>query len=231
MAQVEAPESLKVPDVLAVALLLLPGFVSEGVIRYYGNSPQLSEVQTVASALVFTLFNLVIALGLWRLIASRKRQPPALTALLASPVFLALLLAVSLLVGAAWTLADSRDWLFRFPLSARTSRTDVWGKAFQENVVHSKRHTVVTLGDGRVFSGIVRFVSEGETDSAVFIRPAFVELVGEMPQPALLRCTIVGGLLVPKASIQTIAFRDPLKEVIPPCTDLQLAASLRGAKE
>lgn len=53
----------------------------------------------------------------------------------------------------------------------------------------------------------------GESDFTVFLRPAFSELLGEMPAPALLRCAIVGGLLVPKASIQTIAFRDPLQQV------------------
>ncbi len=71
----------KLPDLLVLALILLPGFVSERVAAYYGLSPSLSEIETVASALAFTLVNVacvIAASKLWAIIA-RRPQPSVAT--------------------------------------------------------------------------------------------------------------------------------------------------------
>jgi hypothetical protein len=222
MAVVNDNEAL--PESFALAFMLLPGFLSEGVVRYYSTSTPLSEIETIASALTFTLLNAAIAVAVLRLIT---RTP--LRNATRSPGFIALVILVSLVTGAAWTVIDSRGWLFSIPLTDRTSRSDVWDNAMQQSVTLARRQVLVTLVDGRVYSGIVYMMSESDPAHTLFLRPAFTEVArSSSTGVAVERCAIVGGLLIPRAAIQLVAFRDPLKQQVAPCSDGDVAASLRG---
>ncbi len=224
------PSDQKLPDTLTLVLVLLPGFVSEGVVRYYYTSPKLSEVETVASALIFTLVDLALILTIWRLRDFLRNQDPRpLSSLVESPAFLASLIVVALVVGGAWAVIDQRNWLFRsVPLTERASRADVWDRAFEMSVVRGRKHVVVRLTDGGVYSGVAASISEGESEAGIFLQPAFVEGIGTPPPSkagASPRCAIANGVLVPKASIQLVAFRDPLPYKVDRCSDVELTAA------
>lgn len=224
------PSDQKLPDTLTLVLVLLPGFVSEGVVRYYHASPKLSEVETVASALIFTLVDLALVLAIWRLSdVLRNRDSRPLSSLVESPVFLISLILVAMLAGGAWAVVDQRNLVFRIlPLTERASRADVWDRAFQMSVVRGRKHIVVRLTDGGVYSGVAASISEGESEAGIFLQPAFVEGIGTPPASRAAtspRCAIAHGLLVPKASIQLVAFRDPLPYKVDRCSDVELTAA------
>lgn len=238
-----SPSEFKLPDLVVLALILLPGFLSERVAAYYGISPSLSEIETVASALAFTLVNVACVIAgskLWALIA--RRPQPSLAALFspATPLlsmrFISSVLLVSVVTGLAWAYLDSHNLLFRARVSARSSRSPVWNTVFLEHTYPSRfySHAIIAVASGAVYSGPVILYSQEETDGMVFLRPAFIDAppatASESSQtspPYAGRCRIPGGLLLFRTSIHSVAFRDPLKELVRACRDDEIAAFLR----
>lgn len=233
----------KLPDLLLLAFILLPGFLSERVAAYYGISPSLSEIETIASALAFTLVNVACVLAGLKLWACLARRPqPSLATLLSAPLlsgrFIGSVLLVSVLTGLAWAYLDSHNLLFRANVSARSSRSPVWDTVLLEHTYPSRfyRHAIVAVDGGAVYSGPVILYSQEDAEGMVFLRPAFVEappaaspLPPQTAPPYTGRCRIPGGLLLFRTSIHSVAFRDPLKEVVRPCRDDEVAAFVQAA--
>lgn len=137
---------------LKVLLVLLPGFVTTGVIRslYVGQNE--SEFDKVVRALAYSFLNYAIYAGFKSLLNftgffDLSRPLPSSTA------DVVLLAAISLILGlgvAAYKNNDGHRLWRRCRVTHRSSRQDIWQDSFVEG---QKSYVLVTLEDGRRLVG------------------------------------------------------------------------------
>ena len=169
------------PDILKVLLVLLPGFVTTGVIRALTISPEAGEFDKIVRALSYAFINYMI-LAVVRSASAIKYLDPTATPLL-QPLDIALLGLIALIVGCFVSAYKNNDghWVFRrFRITRRSSRSDIWQDCLA--VEGSKFHVVVTLEDGRrVLGWMVRHSDEMEKP-ALFLKDAtWLSESGDVP--------------------------------------------------
>ena len=170
----DEPKGFKVPENLALAIMLFPGFLTLSISEYFAYSPKLDGVQLIAAALTATLVNLSLALGIWSLIAHRRSWTvSSITELILRPGFIVLISILSISTGALWAVADSKGWLYCLRFTERLSRADVWNSAFcGNNDLKPPQYVRVITTSGDVYHGIPAFFSEGNEERALLISSA-----------------------------------------------------------
>src|SRR5713101_2683234 len=164
----------KLPDAVSVALLLLPGFITIRVSEYYATGSKLSEAETIASALGFTLVTLVSSLLLWRMrerLCGRAHLP--LGDMVQRTTFLGLIVAVSIGLGFLWAWVDAHDWGYKLSPTPRVSRQPIWQYLLDKNASRSEaRFVKVMLKDGTVYFGPPTRYSRSEEAERLYLEPA-----------------------------------------------------------
>lgn len=158
-------------DVFKVLLVLLPGFVTTGIIRALTVSSEDGESDKVVRALSYSFLNYAI----FSYIRSAKPVVSYLdpsVALLSRPVDVAWLAGIAIAMGcivSAYKNNDGHRILRLIRLTYRSSRSDIWHDSLVEG---GKFHVVVTLKDGRrIFGWPVRY-SDNIKDPALFLEKA-----------------------------------------------------------
>jgi hypothetical protein len=216
--------SPKWPDAVSTAFLLLPGFITIRVSEYYSTGDKLSEVETVASALAFTLVTLVCALLLWRAgerVFSGVYSP--ISGVGQRAPFLALIVTMAIGFGFLWAWADSHDVAYRVSPTRRVSRQPMWQWLFDSNAARTEpRFVKVMLEDGTTYFGPPARYSRSEGAETLYLEPA-AKIEGrkakdtkeglkadgaeESMSSKLRRCReVVGGVLVRKEAVDIVEF-------------------------
>jgi hypothetical protein len=216
----------KLPDQLALILLLLPGFVTQRISEYYSTGAKLSDIETLASALAFTLFDALITLAIWRGAEwfFGIGSTPALTRLVYRPPFLALMLLVSTALGFAWAAADARNWLYLVSPTSRSTRQPLWDTRFSENArltvtspegPQIRKGLILVVGtDGAYYLGTPKLSSDAvDKEEALLLEPAAVirprpsRRAGEaVDNPGLASCRLSPSVLLQKNAIRVVEF-------------------------
>ena len=173
-------------------IILFPGFLSLGLVRYISSMNHLSEFELVFYSFGFTIINLIIATLLYKLgglIAKKIKkgqlgQERYLT-------FYVLVAIISIFIGIVAGIAYENDWTFRLlrigpgttlitkrgyqrPLTFLLSR-NIQGK-FEEGRPEAMKTTEawvkIRLTSGETYEGYPEFFSMGEASSEVFLSPA-----------------------------------------------------------
>lgn len=159
------------PDIFKVLLVLLPGFVTTGVVRALTISREEGEFDKVVRALSYSFINYVI-LAVVRSSSATSYLDPAATPL-SRPIDIALLGLIALLMGCLVSAYKNNDWqraLRYLRLTYRSSRFDIWHDCLV--VEGSKFHVVVTLEDGRRIMGWMLRYSDGMEKPVLFLKDA-----------------------------------------------------------
>ncbi len=189
---------------LGVFLVLLPGFTCAYIVQQLAVRPKQTELDKVIEALLLSFvlylgiapcFGFALPVG-WYLIATGSYVITVawkeLATLALGAVGLGILYAANL----------NHDWVLTFlrkiHVTERTSRTSIWGDAFQE----FGGTVQVGLADGRMVTGWLRYYSDDVDEAAVFLEEAkWVDQNGnEIPVDG------PGILLLPKFGIQYVMF-------------------------
>lgn len=155
-----------VPEAVLVACLLLPGFISERVAAYFTAFPPQSDAELVASALAFTLLDILLSLALLWIVRTglrllrflylglrnRRFIPPSWPSLYDTSggfiaTFALALLLTSITAGRVWALAEESNIVFRMTGSSRESRSDIWYTTFHDNALRSNEDDNAFLRD------------------------------------------------------------------------------------
>jgi hypothetical protein len=116
---------------------------------------------------------------------------------------LLLLVSYSVLVAIFWSAASTNDWfgrLFRFcRITHRTSNTSIWNDVFH----NLGGYLMVELGDGRLVAGWVRYFSDRNEDSSLFLEDAAWI---DRETGAQIQINGAGILIGRECSIRTISF-------------------------
>ena len=222
-----------VPEALGLVALLFPGFLTLSAAEYFAFAPKLDGVQLVAAAFSATLLDVSIAavpplIALWLL--RRRKGRRSLPQLLVHPGFVLWLVLVSLSTGVAWAYLDSRGTLYKFRVTERASRADVWSVAFSENARKDPPQYVrVTTALGIVYHGNPRYFAEGDEDYALLLTSARREVVVQPRAKArqgradqAVECIPVGvnerdgAVLILKDQIRVVEFRSAKTDGKPP---------------
>ena len=124
---------------LVALLVLLPGFVSERIVRMMSAKTQQTELERVIEALIFSFFIYVAYVGLFG--ASLPLEWSSTTAAGVQHYDLSVhrwrlfsLVAITLALGFAWGFIQGHDLLLRqlirWKLTQRSSRESVWTDVF-----------------------------------------------------------------------------------------------------
>jgi hypothetical protein len=190
--------------------VLLPGFVSAGIVRLLSAQGKQSELERVIEALIFSFFTYLFYLLFfgwkwpieWSVsIDAAKTTHYSLQSLHWGILFL---LVFPCTLGFVWGIIKSKDLLLtplRFlNITVRTSRESVWNDTF-----YNLEGTVqVGLADGRNLMGWVSRYSDSGGERSVFLESAaWVDAEGN-------RTEIEGSgvLLTEKSGIEYVMFLD-----------------------
>jgi hypothetical protein len=194
---------------LAALVILLPGFLTAGLVQTLSSRPQRSELDKIIEALLYS-FLIYVAFAAThalfpmtlRVVSERGIQsfviefhfiPLALLAALA----VALALAVAAMITNDFPLSLLRT----LRITQRTSRISVWSDTF-----HLMRGYVqVELADGRQLIGWLRYYSDTPEESSLMLEDAaWIGTDGnEIPVDG------PGMLLTKESGIRTIMFLNP----------------------
>ncbi|MGH2359124.1 MAG: hypothetical protein ACRDGM_01070, partial [bacterium] len=166
----QEPKEGKLPDLLAMAIILFPGLLAQRVAEYFSTSPKLGDLELIASALAATLAILALTLVILQWVLWRPWAKDPLPTLLKRPAFLVALSVVSVLAGLGWAWLDTRDALFVLPITERVSRADVWERTFRDNAKRKvRKDTKGQVGEnpqGQVGEGAKADIEEGTKGQA-----------------------------------------------------------------
>jgi hypothetical protein len=174
-------DAIKVPDSLAVAILLFPGLLAERVAAYFIDTPKGEPLQLAASALAATLFALAVTLVV--AFCLRRWFPPAdfrglkLQQIALTPMFIVSVTLVAIGTGFLWAYLESHDRLFLISPSDRISRRDVLSKSL-EHATAKGYHARIVVADVGVFHGHIRYIDPA-SGGGLYVDNAVIELADE----------------------------------------------------
>jgi hypothetical protein len=193
---------------LLALLILLPGFVSARIARMMSARSQMSELERVTEALIFSFFTYVIYLLLFGPhLPLEWRTDPTASGRYSFEVFRArvfFLGAFSVLLGFGWGYIKGHDLLLKllrkWKMTERTSRESVWNDAF----VSLGGTVQVGLADGTSAIGwLGRYSDTGEERALFLERASWIAESGALtPVPG------AGLLLTEKSEIKYVMFLD-----------------------
>lgn len=167
-------------DYFSALLLLLPGFLSWQVMSYFGGTLEAgSDFQIIATSLSFSLFNFVVAMGFVALLGRRRAAPDfAEGGWRASPPFVALLLAIALVSGAAAAWIDRSGAIYKLVApTARVSHTRPWVSLWEGC---RPAWAKIALADGKTYMGFVSYFSDSDDNTELVLsRPHEIAADGE----------------------------------------------------
>ena len=193
---------------LLALLILLPGFVSARISRMMSARSQMSELERITEALIFSFFTYVIYLLLFGPRLPLEWRPDASASVRYSfQVFrlrVFFLAMCSVLLGFAWGYVKGHDLLLKllrkWKMTERTSRESVWNDVF----VSLGGTVQVGLADGSSAIGWMGRYSDTGDERALFLEKAsWIEEDG-----SLTEVPGSGLLLTEKAEIRYVMFLD-----------------------
>lgn len=186
-------------------MILLPGFVTTGVIRALTVTPESTEFDKVVRAFSYSFLNYMVFALIY---TASKSTLPFLdpSAPLSATIDIVIIGAIALAMGclvAAYQNNDGHALLRLLRLTYRSSRLDIWHDSLA--VGSSKFHVTVTLEDGRRILGWVVHYSDTMEEPALFLRKAawLVEEEGEIKE---IPAANEGILLLPTMKIASVEF-------------------------
>jgi hypothetical protein len=210
---------LKVPDLLLLAIVLFPGFLTERVSEYFAASPKVADIQLVSFALAATLINLGITLLLVRPVLGDwlRWTGKNIVELVMLPSFIIAVSLVAVANGMLWAYVDAGNLIFgTLKVTDRVSRADPWDVAFLHNrqrecpdVIKDKERQAakaknqpqpksfapcpwyvrVVTKDGEVYHGNPELYSQGGNERALYLEFARREVPKESAAAAKNRRT------------------------------------------
>ena len=177
-------------DSLKSFLIILPGFFSQKIYQYFFKEYKGSDVDTIFTALSFTLINFLLAYPCFLFVSGiRDRKTKRETDFKSSPLFLTIIFIISIFTGLGWALVESKGWLFEIGITEKYSRYDVWTKVFSTNEEGVKSLPLpdnkdpnkwesafikVELDNGKEYMGWPLYYSwQDEKNNSIFLKPAF----------------------------------------------------------
>jgi hypothetical protein len=233
-AKPEGPfwERHKLPEPIAIAVILYPGLLSERIAALFADSPALDGTQLIASALAVTLVNLALALLLGRLFANRNPlfqwKGASVSTLLIQPVFIVAITGISIGTGLLWAVVDSKDLLYKVGLTDMRSRADLFSSAAGKALEDHDWARVTTSG-GAIYHGLL-FRHDSHENGGLYLLGPKLELEGARKEsrlaPLLAACHAssacripvpcvdvgtsgVGAVFIPRSQIVTVEYRPP----------------------
>ncbi len=181
-------------EVLAVLVVLLPGFLAARLEQRLTVNPKQNEFDKTVEALLYSFFIYLTFTAIFRsLPVSAKAEKVGETihySIEASPLRLALLPVIAVALSVLVSFAANNDYFGRFfrwlGVTRRTWRASTWDDVFQDlgGVVQ------VELSDGRSVLGWLKFYSDRPEDRTLFLeRAAWVNADGgleEIQGPGIL---------------------------------------------
>lgn len=197
-------------EIIEGLMVLLPGFVTAGVIRALFVGEMESDFDKVVRSLIYSFIDYVIyALLIWTIRSRSIAKPPHINlppALPSHPLDLLGLGAVAIAVGLfiAWYKTnDGHRWILRrLRITQRTTRVNVW-----HDVFHDIRDAwvIVNFADGRRLFGWPTYYNDDAFQPYLFLAHAewLYEVDGEIKR---LPAGEQGILLLPEMKIASIEF-------------------------
>jgi len=142
-------------DVFKVLLVLLPGFVTTGIVRALSFTGEEKDFDKVVSALAYSFLNYTIFAALHFFKSSFNFLNPSAPPL-SNPFDVALLGFIAIIVGllaSAYKNNDWHRWARSLHLTYRSTRLNIWHDCIIGGLDF---YVVVTLEDGRRLMGWVR---------------------------------------------------------------------------
>lgn len=159
-------------EVVKVLIVLLPGFVSSGVIRAFGVEEKKSDLDKVVRALIYSL----IVYSLYPIVlvllkqASWAAMQKDLTVIVPStPIGALIMLALSVTIGSVVALYRQKDGhrIFRWVgITSRTTRFTIWHDIFSD---YKDCYVAVVFKDGRQLFGWPLYFSDDAAEGQLFL--------------------------------------------------------------
>lgn len=199
-------------EVLAVLLILLPGFLTTGLVQALTSRPKRTELDKVIEALLYSFVTYVLFAvtvgGLPVYVRTDRGADSNAYYVEADPTGIGVLALISGGLALAVAFMVTNDFPLRYlrklRITQRTTRTSVWSDVF-----HSLGGYVqVELSDGRCIMGWLRYYSDSPEDLSLFLEDA--AWVGEGGKVVEVRGA--GILLTSSSGIKNVMFLSPARE-------------------
>jgi hypothetical protein len=193
-------------EAIAVLVILLPGFFAARVEQRLTVNPEQREFDKTVEALIYSFFIYLVFTAVAHSfpisIRIDKEGQATSYSISASPLRLALLPLIALVLATLVSCAANHDWFGRIfralGVTGRTWRSSIWNDVF-----HSQGGVVqVELADGRSVIGWLKYYSDRPENASLFLeRASWVQANGE---PVLIDGP--GILLTAESGIRSIMF-------------------------
>lgn len=163
-------------EAIAILVVLLPGFFAARIEQRLTVNPEQKDFDKIVEALIYSFFIYLTFTAITHSfpISLRvdKEGPSANYSISASPLRLALLPMIAVVLATIVSSATNHDWfggLFRWlQVTSRTWRSSIWNDVFQLHggVVQ------VELSDGRSVIGWLKYYSDRPDNASLFLERA-----------------------------------------------------------
>lgn len=201
-------------EIIQALIVLLPGFVTTGIVRALFVGAKESEFDKVVGSLIFSFINYTIYAGvlwIWSFFAGRGTTPDIMEMAPKTPLGLIVLSSIAVVTGFAaafYQTNNGHKWFYKWKITNRSTRQNVWHDFF---IDHAKTNIIVNLEDGRRLYGWPQAYSDNPTDASLFLTNAdwlVVDEAGEQKSVPVGN----GGILITNmmkiASIEVMGTQD-----------------------
>lgn len=201
-------------EIIQALIVLLPGFVTTGIVRALFVGELQSEFDKVVNSLIFSFINYTIYSGvlwIWSLFTGRGVTPTILEMAPKTPSDLITLSLIAVATGFAvafYQTNNGHKWLYKWKITRRSTRHNVWHDFF---IDHAKTYVIVTFEDGRRLYGWPYGYSDNPSEPSLFLTKAewlIVDEDGEQKRSPISD----GGILITQtmkiASIEVMGTSD-----------------------
>lgn len=163
-------------EALSVFMLLLPGFSCAYIVQRLAVRPKQSELDKVIEALILSFFLYLVVspfFGYSLPLSWQKKTGTEQYIFQLNWPYLATLAVLALVTGILYSANLNHDWLLRLlrkcNITQRTARSSVWNDAMQDI---PSSYVLVQISGDRSLIGYLRYYSDEEDDSALFLEDA-----------------------------------------------------------
>jgi hypothetical protein len=202
-------------EIVQALIVLLPGFVTTGIARALFVGEVENDFDKVVKSLIFSFVNYTIYAGvlwIWSLLSRTNTTSPTLLEMAPKTpgtlIVLSLIAVATGLVVAFYQTNNGHRTLYRFKITQRSTRQNVWHDFFLD---HAKTYIIVNLEDGRRIYGWPYSYSDNPTEPSLFLTKAEWLSVDDEGQEKRISVAD-GGILLTSvlkiASIEVVGTQD-----------------------
>ena len=206
-------------EIIQGLTILLPGFVTTGVIRslYYGDVD--NDFDKVSKSLIFTFVDYLtytVSLQIWAWLfhqGGAPRNVDVTKALPTSPLQILLLFGISVFVGVvtvAYKNHNGHRIFKKLNISSETTFPNTWHEAFR---LHGNTFVIINFEDGRRLSGWIDFFNRDVSQPMLYVTKADWLSVDSQGNQIVTPCPN-GVLILSGAKISFIEFMDNQSTIV-----------------